>query len=79
MEVARRADVVVCFLGLPPSYESAGYARDHLALPADPLAAARVLADLGLDTTTLQAALLHDTVEDTDVTVEDPEREVAGL
>jgi GTP pyrophosphokinase len=35
-----------------------------------PLAVAQVLADLGLDTTTLQAALLHDTVEDTDVTVE---------
>ncbi|MGH2636997.1 MAG: RelA/SpoT family protein, partial [Actinomycetota bacterium] len=34
-----------------------------------PLAVARVLADLGLDTTTLQAALLHDTVEDTDVTL----------
>lgn len=35
-----------------------------------PLAVAHVLADLGLDTTTLQAALLHDTVEDTDVTLE---------
>jgi GTP pyrophosphokinase len=34
-----------------------------------PLAVAQVLADLGLDTTTLQAALLHDTVEDTDVTL----------
>ncbi|HEX6331669.1 MAG TPA: bifunctional (p)ppGpp synthetase/guanosine-3',5'-bis(diphosphate) 3'-pyrophosphohydrolase [Actinomycetota bacterium] len=43
-----------------------------------PLAVARVLADLGLDTTTLQAALLHDTVEDTDVTVEDLEREFGG-
>jgi GTP pyrophosphokinase len=40
-----------------------------------PLAVARVLADLGLDTTTLQAALLHDTVEDTDVTVEALEEE----
>ncbi|HZD18657.1 MAG TPA: bifunctional (p)ppGpp synthetase/guanosine-3',5'-bis(diphosphate) 3'-pyrophosphohydrolase [Actinomycetota bacterium] len=35
-----------------------------------PLAVAQVMADLGLDTTTLQAALLHDTVEDTDVTLE---------
>ncbi len=35
-----------------------------------PLSVARVLADLGLDTTTLQAALLHDTVEDTEVTLE---------
>ena len=34
-----------------------------------PLAVAQILADLGLDTTTLEAALLHDTVEDTDVSV----------
>jgi GTP pyrophosphokinase len=38
-----------------------------------PLAVAQILADLGLDTTTLQAALLHDTVEDTDVSVADLE------
>ena len=38
-----------------------------------PLAVARILADLGLDTTTLQAALLHDTVEDTAVTVDELE------
>ncbi len=30
-----------------------------------PVAVARILADLGMDTTTLVAALLHDTVEDT--------------
>jgi guanosine-3',5'-bis(diphosphate) 3'-pyrophosphohydrolase len=35
-----------------------------------PLAVAGVLADLRLDTMTLAAALLHDTVEDTDVTLE---------
>ncbi len=35
-----------------------------------PLAVAEILADLRLDTTTLTAALLHDTVEDTDVTLE---------
>jgi GTP pyrophosphokinase len=35
-----------------------------------PLAVAGVLADLRLDTTTLQAALLHDTVEDTEVTLD---------
>jgi GTP pyrophosphokinase len=38
-----------------------------------PLAVATVLADLGLDTTTLVAALLHDTVEDTPVTLADLE------
>ena len=38
-----------------------------------PLAVATILADLGLDTTTLEAALLHDTVEDTDVTLDELE------
>src|SRR5581483_11445150 len=40
-----------------------------------PLAVAQILADLGLDTTTLEAALLHDTVEDTPVTLERLEAE----
>jgi len=35
-----------------------------------PLSVAQILADLGLDTTTLVVALLHDTVEDTEVTLE---------
>src|SRR2546421_12512351 len=34
-----------------------------------PLAVAKILADLGMDTTTLVAALLHDTVEDTEYTL----------
>jgi GTP pyrophosphokinase len=34
-----------------------------------PLAVAQILAELGMDTTTLVAALLHDTVEDTDYTL----------
>ncbi len=40
-----------------------------------PVAVAQILADLGLDTTTLEAALLHDTVEDTPVTLERLEAE----
>jgi guanosine-3',5'-bis(diphosphate) 3'-pyrophosphohydrolase len=36
---------------------------------------ARILADLQLDTTTVACGLLHDIVEDTDVTIEDVERE----
>ena len=40
-----------------------------------PVAVAQILADLGLDTTTLEAALLHDTVEDTPVTLEHLEAE----
>ncbi|WP_137812033.1 RelA/SpoT family protein [Gandjariella thermophila] len=35
-----------------------------------PLAVATILAELGMDTTTLMAALLHDTVEDTDYSLE---------
>jgi guanosine-3',5'-bis(diphosphate) 3'-pyrophosphohydrolase len=34
-----------------------------------PLAVAQILAELGMDTTTIVAALLHDTVEDTDYTM----------
>jgi guanosine-3',5'-bis(diphosphate) 3'-pyrophosphohydrolase len=40
-----------------------------------PLAVATILADLGMDTTTLVAALLHDTVEDTPYTLEDVREE----
>ncbi|MGH3882975.1 MAG: RelA/SpoT family protein, partial [Pseudonocardiaceae bacterium] len=48
-----------------------------------PLAVSTILAELGMDTTTLVAALLHDTVEDTDYTLshltEDFGDEVAHL
>jgi guanosine-3',5'-bis(diphosphate) 3'-pyrophosphohydrolase len=40
-----------------------------------PVAVATIMADLGLDLTTLQAALLHDVVEDTQLTIEDISRE----
>ncbi len=39
-----------------------------------PVAVTSILADLRLDTTTLEAALLHDTVEDTPTTVDDIEQ-----
>lgn len=35
VRTARDADVVLLFLGLPPSFESEGYDRDHLDLPAE--------------------------------------------
>jgi GTP diphosphokinase / guanosine-3',5'-bis(diphosphate) 3'-diphosphatase len=48
-----------------------------------PLGVAHILADLGMDTITLEAALLHDVVEDTSFSLEDIERdfgnEVAGI
>ena len=40
-----------------------------------PLAVATILAELGMDTTTLVAALLHDTVEDTGYSIEDVKRD----
>ena len=36
-----------------------------------PIAVARIVADIGLDETSLAAALLHDAVEDTEITLED--------
>jgi len=38
---------------------------------AHPLAVASILADMNMDTTTIAAGLLHDTIEDTPVTVKD--------
>ena len=40
-----------------------------------PLAVARIVADLGLDDVTVAAALLHDAVEDTGITLEDLKRD----
>jgi GTP pyrophosphokinase len=40
-----------------------------------PLAVTLILAELGAETTTLTASLLHDTVEDTEVTLDQVERE----
>src|SRR6266487_4000116 len=48
-----------------------------------PIGVARILARLGMDSTTIVGALLHDAVEDTDVELEDIEAsfgaEVAGI
>ena len=43
---ATGADTVVLFLGLPASYESEGYDRDHLDLPAEQLALLDAVADV---------------------------------
>ncbi len=43
-----------------------------------PLAVAMALADYGMDRDTLVAALLHDTVEDTPLTIEEIELEFGG-
>jgi GTP pyrophosphokinase len=43
-----------------------------------PLAVAQILAELGMDTTTLVAALLHDTVEDTSYTMDELRADFGG-
>ena len=40
-----------------------------------PVAVATILFELGMDSDTLSAALLHDVVEDTDVTIEEIEKQ----
>ncbi len=40
-----------------------------------PLAVAQIVADIGLDEISVTAALLHDAVEDTEITVADVERD----
>ncbi len=42
---AAGADVAVLFLGLPPSYESEGYDRDHMDLPAHQIDLLHAVAD----------------------------------
>ncbi|GAA4176239.1 beta-glucosidase family protein [Gryllotalpicola koreensis] len=44
VEAARGADVALLFLGLPPSYESEGYDREHMELPAQQLALLEAVA-----------------------------------
>lgn len=43
-----------------------------------PIAVAHILADMGADADTLIAALLHDTVEDTDLTLEEIDKQFNG-
>ncbi|AGL15656.1 glycoside hydrolase family 3 C-terminal domain-containing protein [Actinoplanes sp. N902-109] len=43
---ARDAEVAVVFLGLPPSYESEGYDREHMDLPAHQIDLLHAVADI---------------------------------
>jgi len=45
VRTAAGADVAVLFLGLPPSYESEGYDRDHMDLPAHQIDLLHAVAD----------------------------------
>lgn len=76
-EVHPRADVAV----LQRAYDTAErlhegvYRKSGEPYITHPLAVAVIAAEIGMDTTTLVAALLHDTVEDTDYGLEDLERD----
>ncbi len=62
------------------AYETAKQAHQHQQRSSGesyinhPLAVAQIVADLGLDEISLAAALLHDAVEDTEITLADVER-----
>src|SRR5436189_2297652 len=62
------------------AYETAREAHRHQSRSSGesyinhPLAVARIVADLGLDEVSLAAALLHDAVEDTEITLADVEQ-----
>ena len=51
------------------------YRKTGEAYVEHPVAVAAIVLELGLDTTSISAALLHDVVEDTDVTLEEIEKE----
>ena len=63
------------------AYEVARVAHTHQmrssgeAYINHPIAVARIVADIGLDEISLTAALLHDAVEDTEITLEDVRRD----
>ena len=59
----------------PPSAHEGQYRQSGEKYINHPLAVARIVADIGLDDTTLAAALLHDAVEDTEVSVADVDRQ----
>lgn len=46
VELARRVDTVVAFLGLPASHESEGFDREHMDLPASQIALVARLAEV---------------------------------
>lgn len=76
-QVHPRADLAV----LQRAYDTAERLHDGVYRKSGepyithPLAVATIAAEIGMDTTTLVAALLHDTVEDTEYTLEDLERD----
>ena len=87
------SDIVATFVGSHPTgdverleraYEVASeHHRGQKRATGDPyivhpLAVTEILADYGLDSASLAAALMHDTVEDTDLTLDGVEKQFGG-
>src|SRR6266536_1661834 len=72
-----RADLVLTRRAYEVAYQKHGGQRRKSGLPyiAHPLGVATIVADLGLDATSIIAALLHDVVEDTSMTVTEVEEQ----
>ena len=72
-KTSRRVDVKLIMKAYELAYEKhkEQYRKSGEAYIIHPLHVAYLLADIGLDTSTICAALLHDTVEDTDITNDD--------
>lgn len=72
-KTSRRVDVKLIMKAYELAYEKhkEQYRKSGEAYIIHPLHVAYILADIGLDTSTICAALLHDTVEDTDITNDD--------
>ncbi len=49
VELARAVDTVVCFVGLPGSFESEGFDRTHLEIPGNQAALLDAIADVNTD------------------------------
>ena len=72
-KTSKRLDVKLIMKAYELAYEKHKdqFRKSGEAYIIHPLHVAYILADIGLDTSTICAALLHDTVEDTDITNED--------
>ena len=77
-EISKRVDNKIIMKAYNYAVEHHGDQKRHSGEPyiIHPLNVAYILAEVGLDEATICAALLHDVVEDTDVTDEDLRRDL---
>jgi GTP pyrophosphokinase len=68
-------DLVIRAYDVAVKSHAGQFRKSGIPFITHPLAVAQIIADYGLDAATVAAALLHDTVEDTDLSLEDVERD----